>query len=63
MEEYLDLKQLRQRIPLSRTVIEELIANGVLVEGVHFRRPTGSGGKRIFFGQRLRNGLRDRISN
>jgi hypothetical protein len=49
MEEYLDLRQLRQRIPFSKTVIEELIVNGVLIEGIHFRRPTGPGGKRIFF--------------
>ena len=49
MEEYLDLRQLRERIPFSKTVIEELIANGVLIEGIHFRRPTGPGGKRIFF--------------
>ena len=49
MEEYLDLKQLRQRIPFSKTVIEELISSGSLIDGVHFRRPTGRGGKRIFF--------------
>lgn len=49
MEEYLDLKQLRERIPFGRTAIEELIVNGVLIEGIHFRRPTGPGGKRIFF--------------
>ncbi len=49
MEEYLDLKQLRQRIPFSKTVIEELIADGILIEGVHFGRPTGRAGKRIFY--------------
>jgi hypothetical protein len=49
MEEYLDLKQLTKRIPFSKSVIEELIAAGTLVDGVHFRRPTGPGGKRVFF--------------
>lgn len=49
MEEYLDLKTLTQRIPFAKSAIEELIANGTLVEGVHFRRPTGPGGKRVFF--------------
>lgn len=49
MEEFLDTKMLTQRIPFSKSVIEELIAEGVLVEGVHFRRPTGPGGKRVFF--------------
>jgi len=49
MEEFLDMKRLTQRIPFSKSVIEELIAEGVLVEGVHFRRPTGPGGKRVFF--------------
>jgi hypothetical protein len=49
MEEYLDLRQLTQRIPFSKSVIEELIADGVLVDGIHFRRPTGPSGKRVFF--------------
>jgi hypothetical protein len=53
MEEYLDLKQLTKRIPFSRSAIEELIAGGQLVEGIHFRRPTGPGGKRIFFWTRV----------
>ena len=47
--EYLDLKQLTQRIPFSKSILEELISKGTLVEGVHFRRPTGPHGKRIFF--------------
>ena len=47
--EYLDLKQLTERIPFGKSAIEELIANGILIEGVHFRRPTGPGGKRVFF--------------
>ncbi len=49
MDEYLDLKQLTRRIPFGKSAIEELIAKGELVEGVHFRRPTGQGGKRVFF--------------
>ena len=49
MDEYLDMKQLTERIPFRKTVIEELIAGGKLVEGIHFRRPTGPGGKRVFF--------------
>jgi hypothetical protein len=49
MEEFLDLKQLTKRIPFAKSVIEELIANGVLIDGVHFSRPTGPGGKRVFF--------------
>lgn len=48
-EEYLDLNQLTQRVPLSKRTIKEQIAAGKLVEGVHFRRPTGPGGKMIFF--------------
>jgi hypothetical protein len=48
-EEYLDLNQLIERVPLSKTTIEEQIAAGHLVEGVHFRRPTGPRGKRLFF--------------
>jgi len=47
--EYLDLKQLTQRIPFGKSAIEELIANGILVDGIHFRRPTGPSGKRVFF--------------
>ena len=48
-DEYLDITQLTKLIPLSKTVIEEQIQQGKLVEGVHFRRPTGPRGKRIFF--------------
>ena len=46
MEEYLDLRQLTKRIPLSRSAIEGLIAGGQLVEGIHFRSqatPRGAG--------------------
>jgi len=49
LSEYLDLKQLTQRIPFGKSAIEELIADGILIEGVHFRRPTGPGGMRVFF--------------
>ena len=49
MDEYLDLKQLTRRIPLSKRTIQEQIAAGRLIDGVHFRRPTGPGGKIIFF--------------
>ena len=49
ISEYLDLKQLTKSIPFSKSLIEELIAKGILVEGIHFRRPTGPGGKRVFF--------------
>jgi len=49
IDEYLDLNQLTQRIPLSKRAIQEQIAAGNLIEGVHFRRPTGPGGKKIFF--------------
>lgn len=48
-DEYVDLKQLTERIPLSKRSIQDQIAEGKLVEGVHFRRPTGPGGKMIFF--------------
>jgi hypothetical protein len=48
-DEYLDLNRLTQRIPLSKRSIREQIAAGHLIEGVHFRRPTGPGGKMIFF--------------
>jgi hypothetical protein len=52
-EEYLDLKALTKRIPFSRSAIEELIAGGELIEGVHFRRPPGPAGKRVFFWTRI----------
>lgn len=52
-EEYLDLKTLTKRIPFSRSAIEELIAAGQLIEGIHFRRPTGPSGKRVFFWTRI----------
>jgi hypothetical protein len=58
MEEYLDLKQLTKRIPFGRTAIEEMIATGVLLEDVHFRRPTGPGGKRIFFWSAIQSWLK-----
>jgi hypothetical protein len=49
IDEYLSIQQLTQRIPLSKRTLEFEIASGRLVEGVHFRRPTGPRGKRIFF--------------
>lgn len=52
-EEYFDLKSLTKRIPFSRSAIEELIADGQLIEGIHFRRPTGPSGKRVFFWTRI----------
>jgi hypothetical protein len=52
-EEYLDLKSLTKRIPFSRSAIEELISGGQLIEGIHFRRPTGPSGKRVFFWTRI----------
>ncbi len=63
MEEYLDLNQLMRRIPFGKTVIEELIAKGVLIEGVHFRRPTGRGGKRIFFWSAIEKWLKGQDFN
>jgi hypothetical protein len=60
-EEYLDLKALTKRIPFSRSAIEELIAGGELIEGIHFRRPTGPAGKEFSSGQESRHGLRARI--
>ena len=58
MEEYLDLKELTKRIPFSKSVIEELIAGQVLLDGVHFRRPTGPSGKRVFFWSAIEKWLR-----
>jgi len=49
MEEFLDLKNLTKRIPFSKTVIEEWIADGVLTCGVHYSQPGGSRGKRVFW--------------
>ena len=60
-EEYLDLKTLTKRIPFSRSAIEELIADGQLIEGIHFRRPTGPSGKRVFFWTRIEAWLRAKI--
>lgn len=48
-EEFLDINQLTKRIPLCKKVIEEQIQKGALIDGVHFRHPTGPRGKRIFF--------------
>jgi hypothetical protein len=53
-EEYLDMPRLLERVPLSETTIVQAIREGVLIQGVHYSRPTtkaGSrkGGKRIFF--------------
>jgi hypothetical protein len=48
-DEYLSIEQLTLRIPLSKRTLELEIASGRLLEGVHFRRPTGPRGKRIFF--------------
>jgi len=58
LSEYLDLKQLTQRIPFGKSAIEELIANGILIEGIHFRRPTGPGGKRVFFWSAIEKWIR-----
>jgi hypothetical protein len=49
VEEFLDLKNLTRRIPFSKTVIEEWIADGVLIRGVHYSQPSGSKGKRVFW--------------
>lgn len=63
MEEFLDMRMLTQRIPFSKSTIEEFIADGVLVEGVHFRRPTGPGGKRIFFWSAIEKWLKGQDFN
>lgn len=57
-DEYLDLKELTLRIPLSKRSIREQIAAGHLIEGVHFRRPTGPGGKMIFFASAMEKWLK-----
>jgi hypothetical protein len=49
MSEFIDLNELTRRVPLSKRTIMDQIAQGRLLEGVHFRRPTGPGGKLIFF--------------
>jgi hypothetical protein len=48
-DEYLDICQLTARIPSSKRTIEQEIEHGNLIEGVHFWRPTGPRGKRVFF--------------
>ena len=42
-KEYLDLNELTERIPFRKRAIEEFIARGVLIEGVHFRQLAGEG--------------------
>ena len=56
--EYLDLKQLIQKIPYCKGAIEDFIAQGVLIEGVHFRKPAGPNGKRIFFWSAIESWLK-----
>ena len=49
MSEYLDFKTLVTRVPYCRKTIERMMARKVLLEGVHYRRPTGEHGKVLFF--------------
>ena len=48
-DEYLDTKSLTERLPFSKRKIEDMIAKGILIEGVHFTRPSGPRDKRVFF--------------
>ena len=57
-KEYLDLNELTERIPFRKRAIEEFIAQGVLIEGVHFRQPAGPKGKRVFFWSSIEQWLR-----
>ncbi len=57
-KEYLDLNELTERIPFRKRAIEEFIARGVLIEGVHFRQPGGPKGKRVFFWSAIEQWLR-----
>jgi hypothetical protein len=57
-KEYLDLNELTERIPFRKRAIEEFIARGVLIEGVHFRQPAGPKGKRVFFWSSIEQWLR-----
>jgi hypothetical protein len=57
-DEYLDLRQLIERIPFSKRAIEKYISEGYLVEGVHFARPAG-GKKRVFFWSAIESWLRN----
>ena len=57
-DEYLDMKQLTARLPFSKRVIQQQIAAGRLIEGVHFRRVTGPGGKMIFFASAIEKWLK-----
>ena len=58
-DEYLDIDQLTARIPFSKRTIEQEIARGNLIEGVHFWRPTRiPKGKRIFFMSAIEKWLR-----
>lgn len=57
-KEYLDLNELTERIPFRKRAIEEFIARGVLIEGVHFRQPAGPKGKRVFFWSAIEQWLR-----
>ncbi len=57
-KEYLDLNELTERIPFQKRAIEEFIARGALVEGIHFRQPAGPKGKRVFFWSAIEQWLR-----
>lgn len=57
-KEYLDLNELMERVPFKRRTLEEYIARGCLVEGVHFRQPAGPKGKRVFFWSAIEQWLR-----
>lgn len=48
-KEYLDTEELLEVFPYSKRMLEKFIAEEILIEGVHFRRPAGPRTKRVFF--------------
>ena len=57
-KEYLDLNEMTEQIPFRKSAIEEFIARGVLIEGVHFRQLAGPKGKRVLFWSAIDQWLR-----
>ncbi len=59
-EEYLDITQLTKRIPFSKTTVKDLIAKKALREGIHFSKPTGPSGKKVFFWSAIQSWIKQR---
>ena len=49
MEEYLDIAQLKERVPYAEKKIHAMMTDGTWICGVHYNRPAGPRKKIIFF--------------